>query len=291
MGKKNPIKLEDEKGLRSTSIRIIDVDFFFKEKENFLWNLKMQEIRARDKHFGANMGIIGSVEFNRDQVGNDLRKQYLAVDLDRWNLTGDNTINSRLVVRSFQDVIKNESTGTRTGGSYQGGLEMSMLNSLMLSMAARRPLASMYLLLPDFREMTQIFQQRTVIGHHYIFPLYPVLDEPVRFFEIIGTIGVGEDFKVIEIGRKGIIAKIDEKIMNLGGRFEVEIYDPYLQRHQTFPQLMILLCAFAKFLNPIEKMIETLLSSVFHDKIDEIGYRFNAHPEDLELLRNPRFKK
>lgn len=281
---------KNEGPVSKIAISKIDVDFFRKEKENLLWNLKMQEIRARDRRFGANFGLIGDVEFNKDTEGKEIRKQYLAIDLNRWNLKGENTTQNRLIIRSFNDVVKNEAKDSKTGGGFQGGMEVNLIDSLMVSFAARKALPSFYLMVPDTDYMCQVVKEEA-LKDRYVFPLLPVADEPIRFFEMIGIIGAGRDFKIEEVGRKGTIAKIDEIVLNIGGRFEIEIYDEALQKHKTFPQMLALLCCYIKFNKEIEKIIEKLLKEIATDKKDEVGYRFIPNADDLELLKNPRYRK
>lgn len=273
-------------------IRYMDVDFFRKEKENILWDLKIKDMRAQDRRFGANFGIIGDVEFNKDEKGNeDIRKQYIVMDLERWKLKEKNDASSRLIMRCFDDVVTDKEKDRKVGGAFRGGLELSMINSLNLSLAAKRPLPSFYIFLPQINTMTQFFEQRTITFKHYVFPLYPIDKEPTRFFKMISTVGVGDDFKVVEIGRKGKVATIDHKPLNIGGRFEVEIHAEDLQTHKTFPQMLILACCMIKFIGEVDKLIENLLKDVFNDKEDDVGFSFNVNPEELELLKNPRYLK
>lgn len=273
-------------------IQFMDVDFFRKEKENLLWNLKVKDMRAQDRRFGANFGIIGDVEFNKDTVGNDdIRKQYIVIDSERWKLKEKNDQSSRLIMRCFDDVVTDKDKDKKVGGTFRGGLELSMIDSLNLSIAAKKPLPSLYMFLPQINTLTQFYEQRRIGFKQFVFPLYPIDKEPTRFFKMIATVGIGDDFNIFEVGRKGKVAHIDHKPFNIGGRFEVEIFADDLQTHKTFPQILILACCMIKFLDDIDKLVDSLLKDVFNDKEDDVGFQFNVNPEELELLKNPRYLK
>jgi hypothetical protein len=286
---------EDSGKWRSrTQIRHIEVDFFRKEKEHILWKLKLKDLRALNRRFGQNFGIIGDVEFNKDVKGETIRKQYVTIDSDRWNLKDKNTQENRLVMRCFDDVVEDKDKKRKVGGMFRGGIELSMLNSLNLSIAAKRPLSSFMIFLPNLVTMTQIFQKRLLwfnFFKRYVFPLYPIDREPVRYFKVIGEIGVGDDYRVHEVGRKGRVATIDHKVFNIAGKYEVDIHAEDLQYHKTFPQILILTCCMINYVKEVEKIIKPLLSDVFHNREYETGFRFLANPSDIEILKNPRYLK
>ncbi len=278
---------EDWKG--RTQVKKISVNFFRNVRTNIFWKFKTKYIKAGQTQFGANFGIVGDVHFNDEKE--EIRKQYVAIDTKRWDLDGkDNNFESRLLFRAFQGLVENEKTGKKTGGSYQGGLELSVLNSLNLSLGARRALSSFYMVLPGFRYLTQVYQKRTYVVANYVLPLYPVGDEPVRFFKIKRRMRFGHNYKVTEVGRKEPVANIYHKRWNIGGRYDIYIDDEDLQYHKNFAQLLILFVGIIRYRKEVEALIKKLIKE--KSKVDDdIGYRFEANKEELALFRNPRIRR
>lgn len=275
-------------------IERIDVDFFFKEKENILWDFKIRDIRAQNRRFGPNFGLIGDVVFNKGRDGDALRKQFIAIDLERWNLKGGNDHNSRLILRCFDDVVEDKVKNRKVGGMFRGGIEVSFLNALNLSIAAKKPLTSFMMFLPNLTTMTGVYEIRRFFYNYFrrfLFPLYPILDEPVRYFKLIGKVGIGDDYRVVEVGRKGNVAIIDHRVLNIGGKFVVKILAEDLQYHKTFPQILILLCCMINNFKEVGKIVKRVIDdkSHTHDIEGSVGFRFTPHPQEYELLRNPRY--
>ncbi len=282
----------NEKWKSRTKVERMEVDFFWKEKEHILWKFKIKDLRAQNRRFGPNFGIIGDVEFNKGRDADILRKQFITIDSERWSLKGQNTHENRLILRCFDDVVDDKDKNRKVGGMFRGGIEVSFLNSLNLSIAAKRALSSFMIFLPNLVTITSVFEIRRFWYQYFrqfLFPLYPLVDEPVRYFKLIGRVGIGDDYRVVEVGRKGNVALIDHQVLNLGGKYKVDILADDLQYHKTFPQILILLCCLINYFKDVDEIIEHMLFDVIHDKVDDVGFKFNPNPSEIELLRNPRY--
>ena len=141
------------------------------------------------------------VYFNDDKNGEKNTNQVIAVNLADL---GQKPLERRLLVRNFT-VIDGDK-----GGRYLGGIEMSMLDSLQVSLAAgEKPISVMVVQLPNFEYLIRIYRIRKIHGDSFCFMIPPdEKDERFMFFELAGKAGAGDDFNIKEGDE--IIGDIDE---------------------------------------------------------------------------------
>lgn len=278
--------MSNEEWRSRSQVKHIDVDFFRRTKTNILWRRKILEMRSKNRRIGQNFEIFAEVNFD-DESG--LRKQFILIDESRWNLRGKNDASNRLVMRCFDDTIKD---GDKLlGGTFRGGLELSVLNSLNLSIAAKRDISSFYIFLPDIPYITQLNERRSCLFTHYFFPLFPCGDEPISYFLMKPKFGLGNNFKIYEKGRRKKVAVIKHRVFNIGGRFKVDIFDEDLQYHKLFPQMLILACCASRFIRKVDRVIKKIVKKKKRDTKTQEAYTFEANKEELNMYRNPRYRR
>ncbi|MHA1551465.1 MAG: hypothetical protein ACTSQC_05935, partial [Candidatus Heimdallarchaeaceae archaeon] len=80
-----------------------------------------------------------------------------------------------------------------------------------------------------------------------------------------------------------VIAKIDGKFMNLGGRFKIDIFDEVLANDKTFFNMIILFSATLRFHKDIKKNIKKALKEL---RISDAKVKLDDSETNLYL--NPR---
>ena len=103
--------------------------------------------------------------------------------------------------------------------------------------------------------------------------------------------GIGDDYRVVEFGRKGNVAIIDHRVLNIGGKLVVKILAEDLQYHKTFPQILILLCCMINNFKESAKLSKELLMTNLTLTISKEVLASVYSSQEYELLRNPRLSE
>jgi len=186
----------------------------------------------------------------------------------------------RLLIRTFTELEDNK------GGNFTGGIELSIMESINVSHIAKKSLPVFIIMLPNFEYLTRITKMKTIKGRKLFFPLLPdENDGYVRFIRVVSKIGFGDDFDVMEGEEK--IAEIDDRKMDLGGKYEIKIISEEYQSDRRFQQMMILISAMLKFLEECETDIDTLLDKI-KEESDIESFKYTPDKQELLLFKNPR---
>ncbi len=94
----------------------------------------------------------------------------------------------------------------------------------------------------------------------------------------------GDDWHV-KNSKREIIAKIDGKMFDIGGEWDVKIYSPNLAKEKEFVTILTLFAAFRKY----EKMVIKRIDKVFEEY--KKGKPFEPDSDEMGLYKNPRSKR
>ncbi len=228
---------------------------------------------AKSRYFTDKYEIEGDITID----GDSNKRQVIAYNEKSWK--AKNLEDRDLKIRTFTPVKEGK------GGNFTGGIELSTAESLIQSYHIKGdPGIILIVNLPQNKNLYRIIRSRRLKGWKFAFPLLPEKDvDHLRVFEIKGKVGLGLDFEVTEKERK--IADIDGKKLNLGGKWEIEIYDEELSKHRTFTKILALFACACKFLEAGEKTIKKIFKKFDDPKSD---FKYVPDKEELDLFKNPR---
>ena len=228
---------------------------------------------AKSRYFTDKYEIEGDITVD----GNKDKREVIAYNEQSWK--AKELMDRDLKIRTFTPIRDDK------GGTFKGGIEISTTESLIQSYHIKEdPGVILIVNLPQNRNLYRIIRSRRYKGWKFAFPLIPEKDgESLRVFEIKGKVGLGLDFKVTEKERK--IADIDGKKLNLGGKWEIEIFDEELSKNKTFTKILSLFACACKFLEASEKTVKELFKKFDDPKSD---FKFFPDKEELDLFKNPR---
>lgn len=268
-GKKEKKEKKEEKVYKR-----IEVDFWRTSAHMSELGLhKSLKYSAKSRYFTKRFEIEGDITIDGDSD----KRQVIAYNEKSWK--EKNLADRDLKIRTFTPIKDDK------GGNFTGGIELSTTESLIQSYHIKGdPGVILIVNLPQNKNLYRIIRSRRLKGWKFAFPLLPEKDnESLRVFEIKGKVGLGLDFEVTEKERK--IVDIDGKKLNLGGKWEIEIFDEELSKNKTFTKILTLFACACKFLEVSEKTVKELFKKFDDPKSD---FKFSPDKEELDLFKNPR---
>jgi hypothetical protein len=266
-------KAESEKPSSVVSKRI-EVDYWRTSAHSEELGIhKGLKYSAKSRYFTDSFDIEGTIIID----GDESKKEVIAYNEKDWE---DPDIAKRgLKVRTFSAMHEGK------GGNFQGGVELSITDSLIQTYHIKEdPGIVLVINLPQTKNLVRITRSRRLKGWKFAFPLIPEKSgEPLRMFEIRGKVGLGLDFEVTEKERK--IANVDGKKLNIGGKWEIEIFDEELSDDKAFVKTLALFGCACKFLEDCEKLIKQIFKKFDDPKSD---FKFVPDKQELDLFKNPR---
>ncbi|MFX0098620.1 MAG: hypothetical protein ACFFCS_03495 [Candidatus Hodarchaeota archaeon] len=258
-----------------------------------------EQYRASSRKFNRGLDIRGEVIFKPKEKRKDGPIKYVvAFNSDFWDVEESSYLKKhapsdfykRISIRLFTELKKG------AGGIWAGSLEQSLTDSILNSMTQSKSLPVFLLDIPRYDYLIKLSRGKTLAGHRYCFSMipdknwiYPMPDK-VRFFSIESKpIAIGLDFKVIERGgvnEDKIVAEVDEKTMDVGGKWVITITDPTLQKNHVFKQVLVLFSCLCKYLDDVNQKIEKLFKLT-----GEQGNLLDIIKEELSYSKDPRHLK
>ncbi len=258
------------------------VDKFEKKVEVDLWltGLHGAEIgiyqkdrfMAKNRAFSRNLDLIGAV---RDEGKAD---GMFGIDKDNWHDVPDKDLaTKRLVLKWFNS----ESV------AHLGTIELIVLNSLTASIASDDELPVFKCVIPNYDFLVDLKKEHTrlpKIGEMFGCAIKDAREGhwlPIQFDEKRATVGSDWDVKVGD--KSKVVARIDEKLLNVGGKFIVTFYDKSLYKLAPFFKTVILFTMMLKFKKDIMDTIGKLRAKIEHGVI-----KLDPAPEEEKFMWNPR---
>lgn len=252
----------------------VDVDFWktsaHKEEIGFHKDLKYS---AKSRYFTDDYEIEGVIVVD----GDESKKHIVAYHKVAWDKK--EPIDRALKVRTFTSMKDDK------GGNFTGGVELSITDSIIQSFYIRDdPGIVLIVNLPNTKNLIRVARAHKLKGWKFAFPLIPGKSgESIRVFEINGKVGFGLDFTVDEKNQK--VADIDGKKLNIGGKWEIDIYDEALSKDKIFVDTLTMFACACKFLEDAEKIVKKIFKDFDDPKSD---FKFIPDPQELDLFKNPR---
>lgn len=260
-------------GKANTFEKIIEVDFWLTNIHGAEIGIYQKErYMAKNRLFSKNLEIVGAVKEKGKVDG------IFGYNTNSWDKAQELT-KKRLVLKWFNS----KSVG------WLGTIEEMVLNSISSSIGSDDTLPSFKITLPRYKYVVDLQKEHTKvpkIGEIFTFALK---DKKEGLWDVYSfdekRITIGSDWEIL-IGDNQIVGKIDEKVLNLGGKFKVHFYDKNLYKNRNFYRVVLLFTMMLKFK---QKML---------DKIDKIkknlrngGKKINIASDEERFMMNPRALK
>lgn len=261
-------KKKEKKEKRETVVHSkIEVDLWRTKMHRNEWGIRLDAQRTmKDRQWSRDMDLIGTVKRDGETYGS------LGLREKRWKAADH--LARRFVMKLFSP-----------SGYWRASLERLQGESFANSLATKEscPVYSC-----NFKHTRNLFRikrlahfprfQGEVFGFSY-------LDENdiFRSFTIDDKrLTLGSDWYVKNV-HDNVIAKIDGKFANLGGKFDIHIFDPDLAKDKTFFTILILFSSTLRFHKDIKKNIKKSLK-----ELRESDTELKLDDSESNLYLNPR---
>lgn len=258
---------EKKKKEERISYSHIDVDLWRTKMHKEEWGIRLDAQRAqKDRQWTRDMDAIGTVKVDGEDYG------LLAIRENLWK--GKDPLERRFVMKLFSP-----------SGYWRASIERLQGESFANSHATKEPCPAYVCIFKHTRNLFRIRRlshfprfQGQIFGFSYldendIFQSFVIDDKRLRF---------GSDWVIKNIHNK-VIAKINGKFLNVGGRFKIDIFEEKLAKDKTFYNMLILFSSTLRFYRNIKKNIKKSLKEL---KISDTEVKLDDSESNLYL--NPR---
>jgi hypothetical protein len=234
--------------------------------------------RSKSRQFSRDADIIGKIEervkiVDKKKLTKPERIGFIILRQSLWKKAKD-PLDKRLVAKLF----------TNSGG-WVATMEEMVAEEYAISFAADQPLVAFTVMSTENEIVTWVKQLKRggLSTENYAFYILGP-DKTFEVFRIEGTRGtLGDDFRVIRLNGRQVVANIDSKFGDFGGEYKVRIKDPVLAENEWFCR--ILQC-FSIMVNYRERIREKLKKGMRQWKARK--REPTQHRYEISLLANPR---
>ncbi|MHA1793679.1 MAG: Rho termination factor N-terminal domain-containing protein [Promethearchaeota archaeon] len=255
--------------------KLVEVDFWATNLHGAEIGIFQKErYMAKNRSFTRSLELVGMVKDKGKANG------IFGYQADSWDeIPNNNLTKKRLVLKWFNE----------KSVAHLGTLEEIVIDSLCFSIASTDTMPLFKMIIPRYDYVVNIKKGRPKppgLGEIFTFPLW--IEKKNKWEVIIldeKRFTIGSDW-IIKKPDGEILGKIDEKVMNVGGKFNVWFYNEQYYKLLPFYRIILLFTMMLgfkkKILNKIEKTIKLMKSGRINITLDT----------DEELfMRNPRLLK
>ncbi len=232
------------------------------------WGIKLDDQRrAKNRQWTKDMDLIGEVTINDKKYGK------LGIRENVWK--EKDPCKRLFVMKLFSQKF-----------NWKGSIEMLQGDSVTLSYTTHEncPVYNLNisgtLNLIKLRKMPHKPRFR---GETFAFDLVDEKSAIHRTFIIDDKrLTFGDDWYVYDM-KKGKVAYIDGRFMNLGGRYDIEIYDKELSKTKEFYNTLILFSSTLRYYKNIKKTIRATIHKIKKENSD-----LKLRESEADLYLNPR---
>lgn len=226
----------------------------------------MEVYRAKERKFTSDLDLFGKVEVDGEDYGLvGFRKKF-------WETKDINkkTIDIRLFTKSI---------------SWIGTIEENIARTLALSLANEEILHAFNVTLRESRLVYPIEGVRPRFLSGEVFSLLYVNEKnEVEVYLIRAKrVSLGSDWEVYDASTRKKIAKVDGKVLNFGGRWDIKLERDV---EENLINTLILFAATMRFYEDLKERTEKLLEIIKKKK-----ERMKLTKSELTLLYNPKIRR
>ncbi len=266
---------EELKEKKLEVVRQLKVDLWRTRFHGEKLGIRQKAQHKHDKGFqwSKDMEPLGEVKENDEKIRLlGLREALWEVEEDEAH---DAELERRLIIKSFAK------------SSWVGTVEELNATEIKNSAATGKQLPAFLCLLSGVDYTVPIEQMRSIYGRMFAFTIESGKREftPMRLRE--NRFSLGSDWDVYKAGPKPEkVGKVDGKFMNVGGAWDIKIFDPELAKNNALIETLILFASTLRFQKEIRKKIENTIKAI------ETGqYKLKVESQEYDLMRNPRIRR
>ncbi|MFQ6125847.1 MAG: hypothetical protein ACE5R6_14765 [Candidatus Heimdallarchaeota archaeon] len=256
-------------------VRQLKVDLWRTRFHGEKIGIRQKAQHRHDKGFqwSKDMEPLGEVKENDKKIRLlGLREALWAVEEDEPH---DTEFERRLIIKSF------------TKSAWVGTVEELNEREITNSAATGKQLPAFLCLLNGVDYTVPIEQMRSIYGRTFAFAIETGKREftPMRLRERRFTFG--SDWDVYKVGpMPEKVGKVDGKFMNVGGAWDIKIFDPELAKNKAFVESLILFASTLRFQKEIRQKIEKTIKAIENGQ-----YRLKVEKIEYDLMKNPRIRR
>lgn len=263
-------KKEKEEEKKKGRVKKIVVDLWKTGLHGAEIGIREKETRmSKSRQFTRDMDLIGAVEIDGEKAG------HVGMRKDPWELPKkakkEDEYKRRLIIKAF-----NES------GNWEGTIEELNAFELKNSIAVGEPQPAFMGVVSGTKYLTLIEKLHTRWRANYSFQLVNPDESSVGLFTIkADRFSLGSDWYIEDVtGKK--VAEVDGKVLDIGGEFEIKIFDEELGKNKVFVNTLKLFAATLKYLGDIEDKIKDTVNAI------RKGYKLEVEKSEIKFFKNPR---
>jgi hypothetical protein len=231
--------------------------------------------QAKTRWYSKNFDMEGEIEVDGE------KKYIIAYNKEDWH---EKPIEERRLVCRYFTIMEESIESLPKGGSFKGGVELSVAHSLIQSYEIRHPAPVFFFQIPGNINLIRLVRSWRLVGTRWNFVLLPEdKDDELQVVTARGVVGPGRNYK-LRIGKK-LIARVDGHPIQK--EFKIEIYDKDYAKDSTFVKYMTLFGMACNFMDDAIKQVKRL-----HKKMKSTGSSTYKPPRsEMTLFRNPRMMR
>lgn len=260
-------KKEEEK--KKGSVKKIVVDLWKTGLHGAEIGIREKETRmSKSRQFTRDMDLIGAVEIDGEKAG------HVGMRKDPWELPKgakkEDEYKRRLIIKAF-----NES------GSWKGTIEELLGWEIKNSVSVGEPQPAFMCVVSGTKYITMIEKLHTRWRANYSMQLIDDSENVGLYTIKADRFSLGSDWYIEDVtGKK--VAEVDGKVLDIGGEFEIKIFDEQLGKNTVFVNTLKLFAATLKYLDDIEDKIGKTVDGI------RKGYKLELEKSEIKFFKNPR---
>jgi hypothetical protein len=229
--------------------------------------------QAKTRWFSKNFDIEGVIEEDNE------KKYIIAFNKEQWQ---ESPLEEKRLICRFFTIMEESMDAMPKGGNFKGGLELSVVHSLIQSYEIKHSAPVFIMQIPGNINLIRLVRGWRIVGSRWSFPLLPEQkDDKLQVITAKGVVGPGRNYKMY-LGEK-LIARVDGHPVRK--EFIIEIYDEDYAKDKTFLKYMIVFGMACEFMDDAMKLVRRL-----YKKMKKLGTTDYKPPkQELDLFKNPRF--
>ncbi len=252
------------------------VDYWLTDLHNAEIGIYQRErFMAKNRMFSRNLELVGKVAEEGKADG------MFGYNSARWDDIPEKDIGKKRLIMKWFNM---ESVG------FLGSIEEMVAESIANSTGSDDTIPSFRIVLPRYKYVINLMKNHTrlpKIGEVFSFCMMRKDKKTKTKKWQIYTfdekrLTIGSDWEVL-LGEDRILAKIDEKKLNIGGKFNVFFYDEEYYKDLNFFRVVMLFTMMLKFKEDIFKKILYIRKALEDEK-----YVFEISSDEEKMMMNPR---
>jgi len=245
-------------------VKVVYVDFWKTSLHGEEIGLKQKEQwMAKSRLFTRDMDIYGKIKRDGEDYG--------IIAFRTKALEKDN----RLIIRAFTNK-----------GVWIGSLEELLAREIRNTALWETPSLSYAIIQPKYDYVTiidKLLKRGLFQKEYYVFDLFSEKRELETYTIESARVSLGSDFTVVRENDEKKVARIDSKVLDIGGAVEIELYDKEAQENDALISVLTMFAAALRFIDDQKKKIESIVKDIKSKKLKP-----KLPKEELALYENPR---